>query len=81
MYKGLVKHIVIKYDGAQYLPNLTDNACHLTSTTQTLYILRHKFNIHFEFTHTTRPLQTIPMHMDWYSNLSYPTLTPSQKAN
>lgn len=75
IYQGL-DYIVTKYIGVEYIPNITPCACY-----RTLFLLNPKFNMQFESTDTTFPLNPPPLHIAWYKSPFYNTLSASQKSN
>jgi hypothetical protein len=78
IYKGLTNHIFAKYGGSQSLPLLNKEACLHSSTSRTLYLLKHNGKAHIQTDNTTFPHMETPLTTIWLQKASnYPTITPN----
>ena len=50
IYEGFAKHIIAKYEGPHYLPQLQYQTCSKSPITQTMFMIKRDFEIHIDTT-------------------------------
>lgn len=63
--QGLTNYIIVKNDGIQNIPRITNNACVRSSITHTLFLLKHVTRTYIRSTHPNFPLIPTKLEKDW----------------